>query len=203
MDTGTSDLAGAGPLPGAPARAAADALPGVLPDLGAGGVSASVPNWKRERPRGWWDPSRRLLRCVRKWQGWKASSRPWAPLLRRWWALQHRFWTVISQAEVPLEGRIGGGLMLPHPNGVVIHPEAEIGPNCMIFQQVTLGKIASRPGAPRLGGHVDVGAGAKILGPVRIGDHARIGANAVVTSDVAPGRAVAGVPARDIGPGGL
>jgi serine O-acetyltransferase len=35
-----------------------------------------------------------------------------------------------------------------------------------------------------IGGHVDIGAGAKILGNLTIGDHARIGANAVVTKNV-------------------
>ena len=63
----------------------------------------------------------------------------------------------------------------------------------MIFQQVTLG--SSRGGVPTLGGHVDVGAGAKILGGVRIGHHARIGANAVVLCDVPDGATAVGVPA--------
>jgi serine O-acetyltransferase len=125
-------------------------------------VSAGAPDWSRERPRRWWDPSRRLLRSIRRWQAWNASPRPWAPLFRRWWALQHRFWSVVTQAEIPPATRIGGGLLIPHPNGIVINPKAEIGPNCLIFHQVTLG--ATRSGAaPRLGGHVDVGAGAKIL----------------------------------------
>ena len=47
-----------------------------------------------------------------------------------------------------------------------------------------------------IGGHVDIGAGAKILGPVVIGDHARIGANAVVTSDVPSKATAVGIPAR-------
>lgn len=87
---------------------------------------------------------------------------------------------------------------MPHPNGIVIHPAAEIGPNCVIFQQVTLGTTRNRRGVPKLGGHVDVGAGAKILGPVTIGDHAMIGANAVVTHDVTAGAIVAGIPARPV-----
>jgi len=97
--------------------------------------------------------------------------------------LRHRFWSVITGADIPLNCQIGGGLLIPHPNGIVIHPDAAIGVNCLIFQQVTLG-IRSGPGVPIIGGHVDIGAGAKILGPVRIGDHTRIGANAVVTKDV-------------------
>jgi serine O-acetyltransferase len=105
-------------------------------------------------------------------------------------------WSTCSGAEIALGARIGGGLLLPHPNGVVIHPDVVIGPNCLIFQQVTLGTGGRRSGAPRLGGHVDVGAGAKILGGVSIGDHARIGANAVVLDDVPSGATAVGVPAR-------
>ena len=41
-----------------------------------------------------------------------------------------------------------------------------------------------------------IGSGAVILGGVTIGERALIGAGAVVTSDVAPGAIVAGVPAR-------
>ncbi len=82
---------------------------------------------------------------------------------------------------------------MPHPNGIVIHPETRIGPNCLLLQQVTLA------GGPTLGGHVDVGAGAKILGAIAIGDHAVVGANAVVTQSVAPNTTVVGIPARPIG----
>ncbi|QFT94759.1 Serine acetyltransferase [Roseovarius sp. THAF9] len=83
-----------------------------------------------------------------------------------------------------------------HPNGIVVHPDTVIGPNCILFQQVTLGTNRGDNGAPLLGGHVDVGPGAKILGSVTIGDHAVIGANAVVLSDVPAGATAVGVPAR-------
>ena len=74
--------------------------------------------------------------------------------------------------------------MIPHPNGIVIHPDAKIGPNCLLFQQVTIGQ--NHEGVPILGGHVDIGAGAKVLGAITIGDHAVVGANAVgVVVDVA------------------
>jgi serine O-acetyltransferase len=110
--------------------------------------------------------------------------------------LRHRFWSVTTGADIPLNCKLGGGLLIPHPNGIVIHPDAEVGPNCLIFQQVTLG--AGDGGVPRLGGHVDVGAGAKIIGTVIIGNHARIGANAVVITDVPEGATAVGIPARII-----
>lgn len=152
------------------------------------------PDWSREMPRRFWDPSRRLLGALRAHQA--AGAGPLGRARRMLAGIGHRFWSLVAQADIPLQTRIGGGLLLPHPNGIVIHPDAEIGPNCLLFQQVTLGTVAGRSGAPRLGVHVDVGAGAKILGPVRIGDHARIGANAVVLGDVPAGATAVGLPAR-------
>ncbi len=154
-------------------------------------VSAQEPDWSREALSGGWQPSRALLRSIRAYQSHNG-------LRRRLAVLRHRFWSVVTGADIPLNAQIAGGLLLPHPNGVVIHPDAEVGPNCLLFQQVTLGTIAEKPGAPRLGGHVDVGAGAKILGPVTIGDHAVIGANAVVLSDIPAGAVAVGSPARVI-----
>ncbi len=109
--------------------------------------------------------------------------------------LEHGFWSVVTQAEIQLNCTIGGGLLLPHPNGIVIHPGARLGPNCLVFQQVTIGAGGPLPGLPKIGGHVDIGAGAKILGGVTIGDHAVIGANAVVTRDVPALHVAMGIPA--------
>lgn len=108
--------------------------------------------------------------------------------------LRHRFWSVITGADIPLNSNIGGGLMLPHPNGIVIHPDAEIGVNCIIFQQVTIG-AGPKPGLPVIEGHVDIGAGAKILGSLHIGAHSRIGANAVVINNIPENATAVGIPA--------
>lgn len=152
------------------------------------------PDWHRETPRRLWDPSRRLLRTIRHYQA--LEGRFLARLRRKIVSLRHRFWTLVTGAEIDLRTKIGGGLMLPHPNGIVVHPDVEIGNNCMIFQQVTIGTNRNRQGVPKLGNHVDIGPGARILGPVRIGDHATIGANAVVLTDVPEGAVAVGIPAR-------
>jgi serine O-acetyltransferase len=113
----------------------------------------------------------------------------------KWAAARHRFWCTIAGADIPVNCSIGGGLLIPHPNGIVIHPKVTIGVNCLIFQQVTIGTRGSIQ-VPEIGGHVDIGAGAKILGAVKIGAHAQIGANAVVVADV-PSRGIAvGIPAK-------
>lgn len=72
-----------------------------------------------------------------------------------------------------------------------------IGPNCLLFHQVTLGM--GRDGVPTLGAGVDIGAGAKLIGRIMVGDRAIVGANAVVLSDVPAGATVVGSPARIIG----
>lgn len=158
-------------------------------------VSATLPDWSRERmARFTWDPSRALLASMRSYQRHAGSRYPWRVVLRKWAALRHRFWSVVTGTAIPVNVSIGGGLRLPHPNGVVIHQDARIGPNCLILQQVTIG-VRSGQGVPRIGGHVDIGAGAKILGPITIGDHVLIGANAVVLTDVPDHCMAVGVPA--------
>lgn len=172
------------------------------PDTGersarAARVSAEVPDWSREAMRvGDWAPSRALLASIRAWRKAESGDRA-DQVAQRWLAvLRHRFWSIVTGADIPLKCAIEGGLLLPHPNGIVIHPDARIGPNCLLFQQVTLGTGGPIPGAPVLGGHVDVGAGARILGGVTIGAHAVIGANAVVLCDVPAGATAVGIPAR-------
>jgi serine O-acetyltransferase len=158
---------------------------------------ADAPDWSRERKHWWhWAPSRSLLASIRAWQRHAARRGPLHRALRSWAVLRHRFWSVVCSAEIPPETQLGGGLWMPHPNGIVIHPQAVVGPNCLLMQQVTLGTRGRSDGLPRLGAWVDVGAGAKILGGVTIGDRARIGANAVVLDDVPAGALAVGVPAR-------
>lgn len=161
-------------------------------------VSAQVPDWSREAKTFWeWAPSRSLLASIRAYQRHQASKNPVRVVLRRVAVLRHRFWSVVTGCDIPVNTRIGGGLLLPHPNGVVIHPDCRIGPNCLILQQVTLGTAGV--GVPTLGGHVDVGAGAKVLGGIYLHDHSVVGANAVVLSDVPAGVTVVGAPARPTG----
>ena len=160
-------------------------------------LSADVPDWSREARAGW-SPSRSLLGTIRRYQALRDKAGLLPVIRRRALVLRYRFWSVVTGADIPLNAQIGGGLLMPHPNGIVIHPDAIIGPNCLLFQQVTIG--SARDGVPRIGGHVDVGAGAKIIGPITVGDHAQVGANAVVTQDVPAGSVVAGVPARIVKP---
>lgn len=159
-------------------------------------ISASIADWSRESTRGVWDPGRQLLASIRDYQN-ALDRRGKSRLIGTNYAvLRHKWWTLVTQCEIHLTCSIGGGLLLPHPNGIVIHPRVKLGVNCLIFHQVTLGTGGKIPGVPIVGGHVDIGAGAKILGGITIGDHARIGANAVVLCDIPTGATAVGIPAR-------
>jgi serine O-acetyltransferase len=154
-------------------------------------VSSEIADWTREEPTQFWDPGRKLLRAIRRYQYWQQRPGLISRFLCKILVLRHAFWSVVTGADIPLSCQIGGGLLIPHPNGIVIHPSAKIGVNCLIFQQVTIG-IRDANGVPEISGHVDIGAGAKILGAIKIGPHAKIGANAVVTRDVEGGTVAVG-----------
>lgn len=94
--------------------------------------------------------------------------------------------------ELPRSAVIGRRLWLPHPVGVIISGQAQIGDDCMIRQNVTIGRFGfgrmrSGGSAPKLGNGVMVGPGAVIVGGVTVGDGARIGPNAVIMTDVPAG----------------
>jgi serine O-acetyltransferase len=159
-------------------------------------ISAEIPDWSRERPRQFWDPGRKLLLAIRRYQYWRNRNSLVGGVAIKLVTVRYRFWSVVTGADIPLNCNIEGGLLIPHPNGIVIHPGARIGANCLIFQQVTIGTRDVQDDAPILEGHVDVGAGAKILGAIRIGAHAKVGANSVVLADVPGGAIVVGIPAE-------
>ncbi len=94
------------------------------------------------------------------------------------------------------ECKIGINLLFPHPQNIIIGFNVEIGSNCTIYQDVTIGQNRGR--YPKIGNNVIIYPGAKIIGNITIGDNSVIGANAVVTKDVPSGSIVAGIPAKII-----
>ena len=88
--------------------------------------------------------------------------------------------------ELPASTVVGRRLRFSHQSGIVIHPNARIGDDCVIRQNVTIGAPALRRGddVAVLGDRVEIGAGAAIIGRVRVGDDVHIGPNAVVMTSV-------------------
>jgi len=90
--------------------------------------------------------------------------------------------------------KIGPGLFIQHGFCTII-AAAEIGENCWINQQVTIGFAKNAVDCPVIGNDVTISAGAKVIGKVNIGENSKIGANAVVVKDVPANVTVVGVPA--------
>ncbi len=101
-----------------------------------------------------------------------------------------------------LERHIENRTYFPHPVGICICPDAVIGKNCQIFQNVTIGMGKYNPelktAAPIIGNKVVIWANAVIAGGIKIGDNAVIGANSLVIRDVPANTVVGGNPAKII-----
>ena len=103
--------------------------------------------------------------------------------------------------ELHVTADIGRRFKVSHQSGIVIGKKVQIGDDCRIRQNVTIGSFGSlgskgrKEGHPVLGDRVYVAAGAVILGDVTIGDDAHIGPNAVVMTDVPAGSTAFARPA--------
>jgi serine acetyltransferase len=95
--------------------------------------------------------------------------------------------------------RLHGGLILPHPQGIVVGPGVVIGPRGWIFQNATLGGAPGIAGMPRVGSDTRIFAGAVLTGPITVGDSVMVGANAVINRDV-PSRTAARCPPVQLRP---
>nr|WP_312292664.1 serine acetyltransferase [Clostridium chromiireducens] len=96
------------------------------------------------------------------------------------------FVVLLFKVEIPFECKIGKGLKLMHPNGIILNKNVIIGDYCTIYHQVTIG--ANEQKDPKkvaeIGNNVYIACGAKIIGNVIIEDNVKIGANAVVVTNL-------------------
>jgi serine O-acetyltransferase len=98
------------------------------------------------------------------------------PFIPRFFSQVSRFLTGV---EIHPGAQIGRGFFIDHGSGIVIGETAQIGDNCVIFHNVTLGGTGKHAGKrhPTIGSNVFIGTGATLLGPLTIGNNVRIGAN--------------------------
>ena len=94
-----------------------------------------------------------------------------------------------SGVDIHPAATIGRRFVLDHGFGTVIGETSEIGDDCYLLSNVTLGAsgIADNPNGkrhPKLGSGVEVGAGARILGAVTIGDNVFVSPACVITRDI-------------------
>ncbi|MBU0621584.1 MAG: hypothetical protein KJ795_07040 [Gammaproteobacteria bacterium] len=134
--------------------------------------------------------------------GMWADSLPSRFLRMPMWMLYRIFRLPLGRYNIHLwagrcGARIGPGLKLIHPTNIMIGRGVEIGEDCLIFHDVTLG-TGQIPGTPKIGNNVDIYPGARVLGGIKIGDHSMVGANCVVTRDVPPDSIILTPPGRVI-----
>lgn len=148
--------------------------------------------------RGDWGAQGFWAMTVYRFGRWRYGVRP--ALLRKplslLYRVLHKLVQIVTGIELPAEVPVGRGFVIEHSGGIVVSGFARFGDHCRIRNGVVVGLArVDDPCAPWIGDHVDIGAGAKILGRIRIGHHVHIGANAVVLQDVPDHCIAVGVPA--------
>jgi serine O-acetyltransferase len=151
--------------------------------------------------RDWTFPGFRAVAVYHLGKCWMGIENRWlrAPLVR----IYRFFYRYIRNhygIELQHTATVGRRLWIAHQHGIVIHPYAKIGNDCIIRHNVTIGAINLDrwEEGPELEDEVEIGAGVVVIGPVKVGKGARIGPNAVVTKDIPPGVSVFGNPSRII-----
>lgn len=105
----------------------------------------------------------------------------------------------ITGIEIHPGAKIGKGFFIDHGSAIVIGETAEIGDNCIIFHNVTIGGTGNHKDKrhPTIGNNVLIGTGATLLGPICVGDNVKIGAETVVIMhDIPSNCTVVGAPGR-------
>ncbi|MEY8564839.1 hypothetical protein AALA48_08855 [Bifidobacterium pseudolongum] len=99
-------------------------------------------------------------------------------------------------SEIPINV-FGKGLVIWHPERIIVNPQAKVGEYCSISSGIVIAQAHDKN--PVIGDHVELMIDAKVLGGIVVADYVRIGASALVLKDIdEPNTTWAGVPARKI-----
>ena len=127
------------------------------------------------------------------------SSNPLNSILYLYYARKTNQLCQKLNMEIPTE-KIGKGLTIYHPTGIVVNGNAVIGENCHFHGGNCVGNSGvDTTACPVLGDNIMLGVGAKIIGNIRLANGIKVGAGAVVVSSfLEEGITIAGVPAKKI-----
>ncbi len=105
----------------------------------------------------------------------------------------------LTGIEIHPGAKIGKGFFINHSMGTVIGETTEIGKNCTLFHNVTLGGTGKHEGKrhPTIGDNVLIGTGAILLGPIKVGNNVKIGADTfIINKNVPDNCTIVGTPGR-------
>lgn len=121
-------------------------------------------------------------------------------LLQPFMTLAQKAIEIVTGISLPPECEIGDGLYIGHYGSIIVAPQARIGHNSSLAQNVTIGIAQSSEGrgAPTIGNRVFIGAHSVIVGAITVGDDAVVCAGSVVIKSVPARAVVMGNPARVI-----
>ncbi len=106
---------------------------------------------------------------------------------------------LIFSTYIPCTASIGENFKVGYMGlGIVIHSRASIGNNCLVAQNVTIGRNFGDKKVPVIGDDVYVGAGSVVFGEIFIGNNVIIGSNSVINKNIPPNCTVVGNPMRII-----
>lgn len=113
-------------------------------------------------------------------------------------ALAQKLVEIVTGISIPARCEIGDGLYIGHYGSIILSPDARIGHNCSLAQNVTIGVAGGGEGrgAPTIGNRVFIGAHSVIVGRISIGDDVVVCAGSVVNRSVPARAVVMGNPAR-------
>ncbi len=78
--------------------------------------------------------------------------------------------------------KLGAGMILPHPMGIVFGDKVSFGNGCKIYHNCTFGK--KNGGYPNVGNNCVFFPGSIIVGPIVVGESSVVGANVFLDHDL-------------------
>tara|TARA_B110000240_G_C13379100_1_gene401656 strand:+ start:438 stop:893 length:456 start_codon:yes stop_codon:yes gene_type:complete len=92
---------------------------------------------------------------------------------------------ILFSVWLPSSAKIGNNFKVGYWGlGIVMHSNTVIGKNCLVAQNVTIGRNFGDTLVPVIGDDVYIGAGSVVFGEITIGNNVIIGSNSVINRSI-------------------
>ncbi len=135
-------------------------------------------------------PQCRFIFLKRQCEKYRRNNVP----LFLFWRFFYERYKIKYLMDIPARVKIGKGFKIEHIGGTVINPNARIGDNVSILNNVLIGAESrgKRKGVPTIENKVYLAANVVIVGNIKIGNNVLISANSFVNYDVPDNSIVVG-----------